>query len=300
MKNVKKMCLGLVSVLMIGCLGSCQKNTNAIVSVAEKSIVVKSLAEGTTSLNTVKTFTYAIKNGDSTYNDLTIASSYKDGGDCSDAITCVLDTVAKQVTITCLKPFDKQIIVNLSCKIDSKIKTSVTVDYRKKLSNITCNDFGTTDLIAISDYSKVPDFLALVKNVYSIGSLDYNGTVVATLNKTYTWADTTLDNELHGHTVACGGWEAYKSAYSLVDGYLHSDTISLEDLTLNNLIEMLAFIKSKNSNASNSNAVKKCHFVSTVTMSDGVFSKTFKVAWIDTWSVETPTTMTTSVSGIEF
>jgi len=293
------------SLILTTGLVSCNVNADAAVEQNKTSIKIlnysennsiKSLGFDTESIS--KSFTYAILNGDASYNDLLVTVAYKDGTDCSGAVTSTIDLTNKTITLTCLKAFEKQIIVTLTCKVDLTIKASVIVDYRKKLSGITCNDFGTTDLIAISDYSKVPNFVALTKNVLTSGTLDYTGQVTATVNNTFTWADEALVNELHGHAVVSAGWDAYQSSFNLVDGYLHSSTTKLEDLTLDNLVGMLGYIKSKDVNVANPDAVPKCHFVSTVALSDGVYSKTFKVAWIDTWVP--PTSLTTSSTGIVF
>ena len=71
-------------------------------------------------------------------------------------------------------------------------------------------------------------------------------------------------------------------------------------MSLENLVGMLGYIKNNDANKANAAAIQKCHFISTVTLSDGTYSKTLNIAWVDTWYVAQATQVTTTVSNIEF
>jgi len=316
MKKINSIILAgtMLMTLLSGCNGQTATNVykDDVFTITNSSEILnlKTLAsvEAESSTNT-KEFIYTINNGDATYEAVTLALAFKDSTDCSAYVTGTLDLTNKKVTLTCLQAFSQQIIVTLTCTKDTSIKATVTVDYRKKLSTVKSDSkFGVSSYLIIDDYSTIPTtltddsinayFLSLLTKTYSIGTLDYNSTLKCTWNKDFNFG--VDDSELHGHASNISSWSAYKSNKGLVNGYLHSDSIALEDLPLSQFFGMFTYLKANDSNSSDSTATEKISFYSTITITDSVYTSTLKLGFVDTWYKEASTTVTTNTSGIEF
>lgn len=150
--------------------------------IKEEGISIKSLKTINNDDGTVsKVFTYSVHPDNATNQNVTVSAKYIDDTNCDDVVTTSVDCSKKEITITCLKDFSKQIIVNVVSSMDSTKKATVTVDYIKKVKSINGKDEEGTYYIGPSQgnwSTKINDFAteSIVDVNYSQYTKDKNYT----------------------------------------------------------------------------------------------------------------------------
>lgn len=89
------------------------------------------------------TLTATIEPADATNNKVDWSVKLKSGGDASEYVTIATETDgALTATLTCLNPFGEQIIVTCVSRDNSEAKATCTLDYIKRVNNVTLNVSG--------------------------------------------------------------------------------------------------------------------------------------------------------------
>lgn len=140
MKSKKLLlCSLLLAGLLTTATGCSTKSESGLVH--KDNIEMKLLSTGTDSENHItKTFTYSVLPSNASNPSVGYTLKYADGTDCSSAIGVSIDEDNKRITLTNLTDFSKQIIFTLYSKENSNIKSSLTIDYEKKLKSLDLQD----------------------------------------------------------------------------------------------------------------------------------------------------------------
>lgn len=168
-KNLLTCLFGVTSFLLTGIVFSLSNLTEVSIN-HDNTIEIKRLNSSTDSEGHV-TYTFGYNVMPATATDMTCAMTlaYSDGSDCSSVVTGTLDPDMKKISVTNLAPFDKQIILTINSVADPSIKSTVTIDYEKKVLGGTCKD-----IIISENYDQGfrYDFTQALDVQYSIYSLD--------------------------------------------------------------------------------------------------------------------------------
>lgn len=175
-KNLLTCLFGVTSFLLTG-IGFSLSNLTEVSINHDNTIEIKRLNSSTDSEGHV-TYTFGYNVMPATATDMTCAMTlaYSDGADCSQVITGTLDPDMKKISVTNLAPFDKQIILTINSVADPSIKSTVTIDYEKKVLG-----GGAKDITISSSWEEFNfDFKQALDVQYSIYSLDkqYNFSLV--------------------------------------------------------------------------------------------------------------------------
>lgn len=169
--------LALTSMFLTG-TGVFLSKSNSIQSINhDNTIEIKRLNSSTDPEGHV-TYTFSYNVMPATATDMTCAMSlaYSDGADCSQVLNGFLDPTTKTISVTNYAPFDKQIILTINSVADPSIKSTVTIDYEKKVLG-----GGAKDITISSSWEEFNfDFKQALDVQYSIYSLDkqYNFSLV--------------------------------------------------------------------------------------------------------------------------
>lgn len=144
-KNLLTCLFGVTSFLLTG-IGFSLSNLTEVSINHDNTIEIKRLNSSTDPEGHV-TYTFGYNVMPATATDMTCAMTlaYSDGADCSQVITGTLDPDMKKISVTNLAPFDKQIILTINSVADSTIKSTVTIDYEKKVLGGGVKDIEITE-----------------------------------------------------------------------------------------------------------------------------------------------------------
>lgn len=144
-KNLLSCLFGVTSFLLTG-IGFSLSNLTAVSINRDNTIEIKRLTSSSDPEGHV-TYTFSYNVMPATATDMTCAMSlaYADGADCSQVVTGILDPEQKTISVTNLAPFDKQIILTINSVADPSIKSTVTIDYEKKILSATNVDITISD-----------------------------------------------------------------------------------------------------------------------------------------------------------
>lgn len=168
MKSKKLLlCSLLLAGLLTTATGCSTKSESGLVH--KDNIEMKLLSTGTDSENHItKTFTYSVLPSNASNPSVGYTLKYADGTDCSSAIGVSIDEDSKRITLTNLTEFSKQIIFTLYSKENSNIKSSLTIDYEKKLKSLDLKDVYYNE-----NYQEtIPSFSDSINATYSLFSID--------------------------------------------------------------------------------------------------------------------------------
>ncbi len=168
MKSKKLLlCSLLLAGLLTTATGCSTKSESGLVH--KDNIEMKLLSTGTDSENHItKTFTYSVLPSNASNPSVGYTLKYADGTDCSSAIGVSIDEDSKRITLTNLTDFSKQIIFTLYSKENPSIKSSLTIDYEKKLKSLDLKDVYYNE-----NYQEtIPSFSDSINATYSLFSID--------------------------------------------------------------------------------------------------------------------------------
>ena len=163
------------------------------VAVNNQGITLKMLNSVTNPDGSItRTFSYSVEPTNATNPNCEITLAYADGSDCSKIVTAFIDSVKKVISVTNSVPFDKQIILTIYSVDNPSIKSTVTIDYEKKIIGSSFKD------LTISNNWK--DFSFDLKDAlevqYSIYSLDKEYSFNLLTEKKSIFAFTVTDDSL--------------------------------------------------------------------------------------------------------
>lgn len=135
----------------------------------------------------VRVFSYTVTPSTATIQDVDCTLKYIDGTDSSAVMKVEVDQSAKEITLTCLQDFDKQIKLEVVSQFDRTKKASINIDYEKKLKEIearedVCHfDFGGDEQGRGIDQDDITtnlsdDYLMMFNPIYSKYTIDRNYT----------------------------------------------------------------------------------------------------------------------------
>lgn len=174
MKSKKLLlCSLLLAGLLTTATGCSTKSESGLVH--KDNIEMKLLSTGTDSENHItKTFTYSVLPSNASNPSVGYTLKYADGTDCSSAIGVSIDEDSKRITLTNLTDFSKQIIFTLYSKENPSIKSSLTIDYEKKLKSLDLKDVYYNE-----NYQEtIPSFSDSINATYSLFSIDKRYTYI--------------------------------------------------------------------------------------------------------------------------
>lgn len=194
---------GILAVTSLACIGHITNNNTGwfdeLVKTEEKvdddsieyrdhGVRVRYVKSGTTAEGyATRTFNYTFTPANTTNKKVTTTLKYIDNSSCDDVMTVEVNAVEQTITLTCLKAFNKQIVLTVTSVADPSVKGVVSINYVKKVTNIEATDnlvhpygYAYTNnqhsnnvplKITYSDYSKDATF----NIVASGGSVTING-----------------------------------------------------------------------------------------------------------------------------
>lgn len=117
------------------------------VAIKNQGITIKKLNTVTNKDGSVtKTFSYTIEPANATNKGVTLTAKYADGTDCSAIVTLSSNETDQTISITCKSDFDKVINVSVVSKANTNAKSTITLNYVKKLKSFNAKphveDYG--------------------------------------------------------------------------------------------------------------------------------------------------------------
>lgn len=138
-----------------------------IVSTIDKSngIRVKRSTTGTNSngKDYIK-FSYSLEPANTLQKAVTVSAAYKNGGSCSNVLAVDLDESNKEITVTCLSNFTEQIVLTVTCKQNTNIKATATIDYKARISNATLDTDSINQLFEVSNGEGYSNAWTILRN----------------------------------------------------------------------------------------------------------------------------------------
>lgn len=119
------------------------------VAVNNQGITLKMLNSVNNPDGTVtRTFSYSIEPANATNKGVNLTAKYADGSDCSAIVTLSSNDTDQTISITCKADFDKVINVSVVSKANTSAKSTITLNYVKKLKSFNAKphveDYGNT------------------------------------------------------------------------------------------------------------------------------------------------------------
>ncbi len=177
------------------------------VAVNNQGITLKMLNSVTNPDGTItRTFSYTIEPANATNPNCELTLSYADGSDCSQVVNASIDVNNKVVSVTNSVPFDKQIVLTIYSVADPTIKSTVTIDYEKKILGSSVSDF----IITNSWKNFTFDFTSALDVQYSIFSLDKEYNFELDVSQKHNSGITVTDDSLK---------TKYSDLFDLIDHY---------------------------------------------------------------------------------
>lgn len=169
------------------------------ISVEEKGVKIKYLNSGTTDEGyAFKEFSFSVEPSGAADTNVYANVLYVDGTSCSSAVVVSVNNSDKIITLTCKQAFSKQIILTVTSELNSNVKATATIDYAKKLTNVTKCDkvhqYGHKVVSHSSGGELCTDCETIANYSYSIYSKD----VDVVIDYDFYYADGITDVEIHG------------------------------------------------------------------------------------------------------
>ena len=181
---------GILAVTSLACIGHITNNNTGwfdellkteekvdddSIEYRDQGVRVRYVKSGTTTEGyATRTFNYSFTPANTTNKKVTTTLNYIDNSSCADVMKVSVNETEKTITLTCLKAFNKQIVLTVTSVADPSVKGVVSINYVKKVTNIEATDnlvhpygYAYTDSrhsknvplkITYSDYSKDATF----------------------------------------------------------------------------------------------------------------------------------------------
>ena len=128
----------LITGLSMGFILKYESSFNNPVIDNQELLTIKRTSSITNSDGTeTQSFVYSINPENATNQNVILTAKFIDGTSCDEYITYNSNTDEKTISVTCLKDFSKQILLEVMSESNNSITKTIKIDYEKKLLSIS-------------------------------------------------------------------------------------------------------------------------------------------------------------------